>query len=428
MRVAFFTLGCKVNQYETEVLTENFFNAGFTVVSPDDIADIYVLNSCTVTGTSDKKNRQTLHRFKKTNPSSIVVLTGCMPQAYPDIADKFPEADIITGSNNRANIVPSVLKFLQDGERIVDITPYEKEQKFERMKAENFSEKTRAFLKIQDGCDRYCSYCIIPTARGPIRFKSLDDIRDEVKVLAQNGYKEIVLVGINLSLYGKGTDLRLIDAIKAVCEIDGTKRVRLGSLEPELLLKEDIDEMAKLDKFCPQFHLSLQSGCDETLKRMNRHYTTSEYMHIVDMIREAFPNPAITTDIMVGFAGETDEEFSKSLQFAKDVGFAKVHTFAYSIRKNTRAERMENQVSRAVKSQRSRIMIRETEVTRQEFLKSQIGLISDVLFETMENGKNTGYTKNYCPVLVDVSQNLAGQIKKVKIIGTDGDFCIGELI
>ncbi|MBQ4100499.1 MAG: MiaB/RimO family radical SAM methylthiotransferase, partial [Oscillospiraceae bacterium] len=282
--------------------------------------------------------------------------------------------------------------------------------------------------KIQDGCDRYCSYCIIPTARGPIRFKSLDDIRDEVKTLAQNGYKEIVLVGINLSLYGKGTDLRLIDAIKAVCEIDGVKRVRLGSLEPELLLKEDIEEMARLDKFCPQFHLSLQSGCDETLKRMNRHYTTAEYMHIVDMIREAFPNPAITTDIMVGFAGESDEEFLKSVQFAKDVGFAKVHVFAYSIRKNTRAQHMENQVTRAVKSERSRIMTRETEIKRQEFLKSQIGIISDVLFETMENGKNTGYTKNYCPVLVDIPENLAGRIKKVKIISTDGDFCIGELV
>ena len=337
MRVGFYTLGCKVNQYETEVLKSRFMQEGFDVVSDQDEADVYVINSCTVTATGDKKTRQILNRMKKQNPNAVIALTGCMPQAFPEEASHLMQAQVITGATNKQAVVENVKKALVTGERIIDIEPHKKGEKFEKMKATNFAEKTRAFVKIEDGCDRWCTYCIIPKARGPIRSKPLDELKAEIEELVENGYQEIVLVGINLSSYGKECGLRLIDAIELVCSVEGVVRVRLGSLEPELLLDEDIERMSKLEKFCPQFHLSLQSGCDETLKRMNRHYDTKFYYELCEKLRNKFEDCSITTDIMVGFAGETEEEFEKSLEFAKKVKFAKAHVFAYSIREGPRA-------------------------------------------------------------------------------------------
>lgn len=429
MRVGFYTLGCKVNQYETEVLKSKFAHEGFDIVSEQDEADIYVINSCTVTASGDKKTRQILRRLKRAHPQALLALTGCMPQAFPDQASLLPEAQVITGAYNRAALVESVKTSLITGKRIVNIAPHTKEEPFEEMRAEHFSEKTRAFVKIEDGCDRYCSYCIIPKARGPIRSKPLQQLREEITEIVANGYREIVLVGINLSSYGKETGLRLTDAIELVCAIEGVERVRLGSLEPELLSDEDICRMAAQPKFCPQFHLSLQSGCDETLKRMNRHYDTAFYLNLATKLRAAFPDCSITTDVMVGFPGETEEEFLQSLAFVKQVGFARAHVFAYSPREGTRAASMPNQLTRQQKEERSRQMIAATNQTRDHFLKRQIGKIYDVLFEhTMTEEGTEGYTPHYVPVFCKAAKPLSRKIFPVKITAVSGDHCIGEIL
>lgn len=429
MRIAFYTLGCKVNQYETELLSTLFHKEGFDVVSPHDEADVYVVNSCTVTSSGDAKTRKVLHRFKREHPGALIALTGCFPQAFPDAAEKLTEAQVITGARNRRGLVGAVQRALSTGERIVEINAHTKDEPFEQMAVEAFAERTRAFVKIEDGCERYCAYCIIPKARGFIRSKPLDELVNEVRELAANGYLEVVLVGINLSSYGKDLGLRLIDALRAVCSVSGIERVRLGSLEPELLSDEDIAEMAKLKKLCPQFHLSLQSGCDETLKRMNRHYDTAEYARIVNRLREAFPGCAITTDIMVGFPGETEEEFAKSLAFAQQIGFAKAHVFAYSIRAGTRAATMPDQLTNAQKEERSARMIQTTGATAATYLKAQIGTVQPVLFESRvgEFGFE-GYTPSYSPVSVASSEPLSGTIRKVKIVDATESGCIGELI
>ncbi|MBQ4050135.1 MAG: tRNA (N(6)-L-threonylcarbamoyladenosine(37)-C(2))-methylthiotransferase MtaB [Oscillospiraceae bacterium] len=427
-RIAFTTLGCKVNQYETECLAELFSQNGFEVVEPDEAADVYVINSCTVTASGDKKTRQMLRRMKKKNPGSIAALTGCYPQAFPDKAAAIPEADIVTGTKDRLDLLDKVQKALE-GERIVSVTPHIRGELFEPMRVNGLRGRSRAYLKIEDGCERYCSYCIIPTARGPIRSKPMEDIREEVTALADAGYKEVVLVGINLSSYGKETGLRLIDAIELCCSVPGIERVRLGSLEPELLTGDDIARMAKLKNFCPQFHLSLQSGCDRTLKAMNRHYDSAEYARIVRDIRASFDNAAITTDIMVGFAGETEEDHKASLAFAEEIGFAKVHVFAYSRREGTVAARRPDQVPEPVKDLRSREMIELTDRTRDEFLLSQVGRVEDVLVETTKTPFGyEGFTMNYTPVAVDCPPETCGKIVRVRITAALNGTCLGELV
>ena len=429
MRIAFATLGCKVNQYETENLMELFLRDGFDVVEPQEEADVYVVNSCTVTSSGDKKSRQLLRRLKKQNPAAKTALTGCFPQAFPDAAEKIPEADIITGSYNRKGLLQAVKRALATGERVIDITPHQRQEEFEGMSVRGLRGRTRAFMKIEDGCERYCSYCIIPTARGPIRSKRLEDIRTELMNLVENGFKEVVLVGINLSSYGKDLGLRLIDAVKLVCSVEGLQRVRLGSLEPELLSDEDLAQMATLPQFCPQFHLSLQSGCDKTLKSMNRHYDCAEYRRIVNKIREVFENPSITTDIMVGFPGETEEDFVESMEFAQEIGLAKAHVFAYSRREGTAAAKRPDQVPKPVKEERSRRMIEATNRTRDAFLRSQIGKVEEVLLETTRDHLGyEGFTKNYTPIAVDCDSALCGSIVKVKITAVLDDRCVGVLI
>lgn len=428
MRVAFYTLGCKVNQYETEIMMDLFYRNGYDVVSAKDEADVYVVNSCTVTSSGDQKARQAVRRFKRNHPDAVTVLTGCFPQAFPDVGEKIPEADVITGSYNRGQIVNLVGQYLKHRERIVKITPHQKNEAFEKMSVQKFSGHTRAFVKIEDGCDRYCSYCIIPKARGPVRSKPLDELKVELETLAENGYKEAVLVGINLSSYGKETgDARLIDAIRLACSTPKLERVRLGSLEPELLTDEDIHAMASMDKFCPQFHLALQSGCDATLKRMNRHYDTAEYSRIVTSIRNAFENPSITTDIMVGFPEESEEEFQQSLDYVKKIQLAKAHVFPYSAREGTRAAKFP-QLSQEIKRERAARMAAAAHETRQAFLKSQVGRVEKVLLETFQNGLIDGYTENYTPVVIKSQENLCGQIKYVRITRVMEDQCVGEFV
>ena len=428
MRIAFYTLGCKVNQYETQVLSQQFAAAGFDLVEPTDIADVYVVNSCTVTSSGDKKTRQILRRLKRQNPAAKVALTGCFPQAFPDAAEAFTEADVITGSYNRASLLPAIRECLATGNRVVNITAHQKGEAFEDMKAGKFFEKTRASIKIEDGCERYCAYCIIPYARGPVRSKPLMDLKLELTELAAAGYKEVVLVGINLSAYGKDFGGHLTDAIALACTTDGIERVRLGSIEPEMITDKDLEEMARYPRLCPQFHLALQSGCDATLKRMNRKYDTAEYRRMVGRIRDLFENPSITTDIMVGFPGETEEEFASTLRFVEEIGLAKAHVFSYSIREGTVAARMPGQVDPHVKEERSARLIAATGKTRREFLQNQVGTIQEVLFETQTDGLTHGYSKNYTPVFVKTDADVTGTIQRVEITGAEADHCIGRIL
>lgn len=428
MKVKMITLGCKVNQYESEAMLSSLLKNGFTAAADDEQADVVVLNSCTVTAESDRKVRQIFRRAKKDNPDAVMVLSGCMAQAFPEDAQRLEEADIILGTSNRARLLPDLLTFLSTRQRIVDIEPHTNGETFERLQVENFSGRTRAFVKIEDGCNRFCSYCIIPYARGRVRSKPLEDLKAELHALADNGFREVVLTGINLSAYGQEFGLHLCDAIEAACAVPGIARVRLGSLEPEQLSEPVIRRMAKQEKLCPQFHLSLQSGCDATLRRMNRHYTADEYRTIVRNLRAAFDNAAITTDIMVGFAGETEEEFAASLAFAKEIAFAKVHVFAYSRRPGTRAYDMGDQVTNAVKESRSHAMIRATTETQRTFFYTQVGRTEQVLFErAVQPGVYEGYSMNYTPVLAASGSSLAGQIRTVRIESNAGTHCIGRI-
>lgn len=428
MKVKMITLGCKVNQYESEAMLSSLLKNGFTAAADDEQADVVVLNSCTVTAESDRKVRQIFRRAKKDNPDAVMVLSGCMAQAFPEDAQRLEEADIILGTSNRARLLPDLLTFLSTRQRIVDIEPHTNGETFERLQVENFSGRTRAFVKIEDGCNRFCSYCIIPYARGRVRSKPLEDLKAELHALADNGFREVVLTGINLSAYGQEFGLHLCDAIEAACAVPGIARVRLGSLEPEQLSEPVIRRMALQEKLCPQFHLSLQSGCDATLRRMNRHYTADEYRTIVRNLRAAFDNAAITTDIMVGFAGETEEEFAASLAFAKEIAFAKVHVFAYSRRPGTRAYDMGDQVTNAVKESRSHVMIRATTETQRTFFDTQVGRTEQVLFErAVQPGVYEGYSMNYTPVLAASGTSLAGQIRTVRIESNAGTHCIGRI-
>ena len=426
MKVSTITLGCKVNQYETQAMLNQLLQGGFSACQTGEDADIILLNSCTVTSTSDHKVKQTLHKARREHPHAVIVLTGCMPQAFPELAEDLTDADIVLGNSNRSSLLPHILQYLSTRQRTIDIVPHQTKEKFESMSVENFYERTRAFIKIQDGCNRFCSYCIIPYARGRVRSKPLDDLIAEVTQLAEKGYKEIVLTGINLSAFGQDINLHLCDAVEAVCAINGIERVRLGSLEPEQLSEDVIIRLSKQQKLCPQFHLSLQSGCDETLKRMNRHYTTEEYRTIVQNLRNAFDNAAITTDIMVGFPGETEEEFMQSLEFAKEISFSKVHVFAYSQRPGTKACNAPNQITKKVKETRSKQMMHVTNQTKQAFLNQQCGTIQDVLVEREINTNlYEGYTANYTPVQFHSDKNLCGQLVAVHITKANENDCYG---
>lgn len=428
MKIAFHTLGCKVNQYETEVMRESFIKNGYTVVPDNAPFDIIIINSCTVTAESDRKTRQTLNRFRKENPEAVIVLTGCMVQAFAEKSKDLTAADIIVGNTDVAKIEKSVHRFLQEGERIFEVSDHKRTERFNTPNIKEFAERTRAYMKIEDGCDRFCTYCIIPTARGFVRSKPIADIKKEAEELAKNGFIEIVLVGINLTSYGKGEDMNLCDAVDAVCEVEGIKRVRLGSLEPDHITDRMLMRFKAQEKFCPQFHLSLQSGCDATLKRMNRHYDTAFYRDLVTRIRNMFHDSAITTDIMVGFAGETEQEFLESINFAKEMGFAKSHIFAYSRRNGTVAYNLKGQISKQEKSNRSKRMIEVTNQTEKEFLEGQIGKTVSVLFETNENGFSEGYTKNYTRVKVKTATAHSGEILNVKLISAKNGYCIGEFV
>lgn len=427
MKATFYTLGCKVNQYETESMREQLQNAGFECDGTPYSADIVIINSCTVTAESDRKTRQAVRRFRKQLPDATIVLCGCLPAAFPEIEKSLPEADILFSNSGDGKLCDLITEYLNNKTRIIATEQHKKGECFSTPPITDFSERTRAFVKIEDGCDRYCSYCIIPTARGRVRSRSCESIKKEITALALKNFSEIVLVGINLSAYGKDTGLNLCDAVDTVAAVDGIKRIRLGSLEPDHISDEMLARLAKCEKFCPQFHLSLQSGCDETLKRMNRHYDSAFYRDLIKRIRATFPDCSITTDIMVGFAGETDEEFAESLAFAKEIGFAKSHIFAYSRRKGTAADKLGGHMQNAVKRQRSHILAKACEQSEQNFLKNQLGKVFTVLFETEENGFVYGYTPNYTRVKVKGGAELCGKIVDTKLLSICDDCIIGEI-
>ena len=362
-KVAFYTLGCKVNQYETEAMLEMFEKEGYEQVSNEDYADVYVINTCTVTHMSDRKSRQYVRRMRKKNPDAIIAVVGCYSQVSPEEILEIEEVNLVMGTNERRTIVNEIKKLeaLEGEKKASTVDDIMKVRAFEEIEISQSNGRTRAFMKIQDGCDRFCTYCIIPYARGgKVRSRDMESIINEAKTLAENGYEEVVLTGIHVASYGK--DLReenvtLLDVIKKINEIDGIKRIRTSSVEPILFTDEFVNEVSKMEKVMPHYHLSLQSGCDETLKRMNRRYTTAEYKAIVDKLREAIPNVAITTDVIVGFPGETEEEFNETYNFLKDIELAQMHIFKYSPRKGTKAADMENQVSPQIKHERSEKLI-----------------------------------------------------------------------
>lgn len=427
MKVYFYTLGCKVNQYETQEMTELLENSGHSIVKAPAQADVIVVNSCTVTAESVRKTRQAIRRFKKQQPDCIMILTGCASQAEPHIINDLPEVDILLGNKSNTKIVHALEKHLQTKTRVDMHELHQTGDMLLSTGITRFDGHTRAFLKIQDGCDRFCSYCLIPTARGRSRSKSLNDIDAELKSLAQAGYKEIVFVGINLSDYGKNTSYSLPDALMLAEKYEDIKRVRLGSLEPDHITDEMISRLSKLTKLCPQFHISMQSGCNNVLKKMNRHYTAEEYEALTIKLRESFADATITTDVLVGFPTETDEDFLTTLDFCKRIAFEKAHVFPYSIRENTAASRME-QHTKSTKDNRASMLSEAMNVIRSAYLKEQKGKTVEVLFEVHKNGYNEGYTKNYTPIKVYGDCDLQSKILNVKITNTEEDYCIGEII
>ena len=425
MRVCFYTLGCKVNQNETGALAQLFEQNGFTVVEEKDGADVYVVNSCTVTNFGDQKSRKWLRRAKRENPGAVTVLTGCYPQAFPDEAAEIAEADVVTGSGNRHAILTDVQKVLNgEEERVIDIRPHEKGERFEELPMDKFAEHTRAFVKVEDGCNRQCAYCVIPRARGPVRSRDEASILAELRQLAASGYREVVLSAISLPSYGLDTGTNLVELVEHCAQVEGIQRIRLGSLDPDMLTPEFITRLAAVEKLCPQFHLSLQSGCTATLRRMRRVYTAEQYAQVVDQLRAAYGARPVsfTTDCICGFPGETQADFEESCEFLKKIGFLKVHVFPYSRRSGTPAYDFPEQVHEREKQERSRVMNAIAEEVRREVLAAYVGTEDDVLLETPLSGTLfTGYTRLYIPVVVSAPGHESGQIVHVRLGEYDGE-------
>lgn len=429
MKIFFFTLGCKVNQYETTLLKNIFIAKNFEIAKNEQEANIFIINSCTVTATSDKKVSKLINRIKNINKNAVVALTGCLPQAFPEKMEYIKNVDIITGNTNKLKLPELVEEFIENKTKTIYVKSHEKNSSFNNEIIKKVFKIPRAFIKIQDGCDRFCTYCIIPKARGFITSKPLDILKQEVQNVCENGCCEVVLTGINLSCYGKDfKNINIMDAIKAVLSVSGVKRLRLSSLEPNLLKKDDILSLSRKEKFCPQFHFSLQSGCNSVLKRMGRHYNKDEYIENVNFIFKNFSNPSITTDIIVGFPGETKQEFEESLNFVEYIGFSRVHIFPYSKRPGTKAAIMPNQIPSEIKKERAKIMSNVAKKSTEKFLKNQQNKILQVLFETNSGDMYKGYSKNYCLVKVKSTSNICGKIKNVKITNFEKNYLVGTII
>lgn len=409
-RAAFLTLGCKVNQYETDAMKELLEEQDYSIVDFKDEADVYIINTCSVTNMADRKSRQMIHRARKKNPQAVIVAAGCYVQAQEDAIKEEDMADILIGNNKKKDIVPILERYFAENQKIEEVIDLSKEQGYEPLFVTNVSGHTRAYLKIQDGCNQFCSYCIIPYTRGRIRSRNPQEILQEVRQLAENGFKEIVLTGIHLSSYGKdlGTT-SLLKIIGEIHEVEGIERIRLGSLEPRIITDDFVKSLISYEKVCPHFHLSLQSGCDETLARMNRKYTTKEYEEALTILRRYYKNPALTTDVIAGFVGETEEEFQSTVEYLEKINLYEMHIFKYSVRKGTRAERMEGHVSEQVKTKRSNVLLEMTARHKKDYESTFLGKEEKVLLEEQIEfeGKTymQGYTKHYVRVLIPVGEN-----------------------
>ncbi len=427
-QVAFFTLGCKVNQYETDAMEHLFRDVGYEVTDFENFADVYVINTCTVTSMSDKKSRQMIRRAKKHNENAIIAVVGCYSQKSPDEVIAIEGVNLVMGTSDRNKIVTEVEK-LDVKDHVIEVEDIMKQRVFEALSIEETYGKTRAFLKIQEGCDRFCSYCIIPYTRGPVRSRPINDIISEVKSLAKNGYKEVVLTGIHVASYGKDLgDIRLIDVIKAINDIDGIHRIRTSSVEPLIITDDFLSELKEIDKFCPHFHLSLQSGSDSVLERMNRRYDKAEYKSAVDKIRKIYPDAAITTDIIVGFPGETEMEFEETRLYLKEMKLYEMHIFKYSPREGTKAAVMNEQVKPELKNRRSEILIKLADKNKYDFEKGFVDKEVEVLFETCNNGIYEGHTKNYIKVYAHSDVDIIGEIALVRLEKIENKKLFGKII
>lgn len=413
-KAAFYTLGCKVNQYETNAMIEEFKNANYEIVEYEEFADVYIVNTCTVTNMSDRKSRQILRRAKEINPNAILCAVGCYAQVAKDELSKMDEIDLILGNNDKKHILSKIEEFEKEKVKQYQVSNMLDERNYKEWNTVAYTDKARAEIKIQDGCDRYCTYCIIPYARGPVRSRRLEDVCNEVVEISKTGIKEIVITGIHISSYGKDLkeDITLIDLLEKIDKIDGIERIRLGSLEPLIITEEFVERLGKLKKICNHFHLSLQSGCDTTLERMNRRYTTSEFRKIVEILRKNIPEVALTTDIIVGFPGETDKEFETTYNFLKEIKFSKMHVFKYSPRKGTKAASFPNQINGNVKDERSEKLIALSLENENEFAAQYIGKEIEVLFENEHEGHTTNYIEVYSSQI-----QKANSIVQIKVLG-----------
>ena len=431
-KAAFHNLGCKVNSYETEAMTQLLKKAGYEIVSFQDQADVYIINTCSVTNMADRKSRQMLHKAKKQNPNAVVVATGCYVQTATEKVAQDLSIDLVVGNNRKKDIVEILNEYYAEkeaGEQVKEeyVIDINHTDEYEDLEISTVTEHTRAHLKIQDGCNNFCSYCIIPYARGRIRSRTMESIKAELERLSASGFKEIVLTGINLSCYDDNGK-KLIDVIEMADNVNGIERIRLGSLDPEVVTEDFVERLGKVKKICPHFHFSLQSGCDKTLKAMNRHYTSDEYYEKCQLIRKYIDNPAFTTDVIVGFPGETEEDYISSREFVKKVKFAELHVFKYSKRDGTVAAKMPNQIDEKIKTLRSEDLIKTGEELTKEFRQAKIGQDTTVLFEEkilLDNKEYwVGHTVDYIKIAVPEKENLEGQIRKVNV----KDFLTNEIM
>ena len=434
MKVAFFTLGCRVNQYESEAMTEKFTREGYRVVESSEVADVYVINTCTVTNMGDKKSRQIISKAKKLNNAAIIAVVGCYSQMSPDEVSAIEGVDVVLGTRNKGDVVYYVNKAREEGNLQIHVGEVLKNNKFEELNIEDYQDKTRAFLKIQDGCNRFCAYCLIPYARGSVCSKDSMKVIEEIKKLASHGFKEVILSGIHTASYGVDLEgnVTLVDLLEEIENLDGIERVRIGSIEPAFFTSEVVEKIKNMKKLCPQFHLSLQSGCNSTLVRMNRRYTAEEYENIVTTLRDNILNVSITTDVIVGFPGETEEEFKKTYEFLSNLKLTKTHVFKYSIREGTKAATMPNQVDGNIKDERSKLLIELNNLNEKEFINKYLNKEVEVLIEQEVKGKEgvfEGYSRNYIKVEVDnCPRDAKGKIVRCIIDKAEVDYAVGKFV
>ena len=427
--VASFALGCKVNQVESEAIAEAFAEKGYKIVGIDEKADIYVINTCTVTNFGDKKSRQLIRRVKRQNPDSIVVVAGCYAQTAAEEIKKIDGVNIVMGTKGRNSVVDEVEKYSFENGIVDTVGDIMYEKVFEPISIHKLMGRTRAYIKIQDGCSQFCSYCIIPYARGPVRSRKEEDIIKDVEMLASNGFKEVVLTGIHAASYGKELHTtNLLELIKKVHDVNGIERIRTSSIEPNIITEDFMTELSSLSKVCRHFHLSLQSGCNRTLKAMNRKYTAEKYYNAVEIIRKYWPDAALTTDIIVGFPGETEEDFAESYAFAEKVGFSKIHVFPYSPKKGTPAAEMEGQIPPDIKEKRAEALIRLSNEMAGRFISGFVGKNVEVLFEQRpKEGYFEGHTSNYINVIVKSDDDIRNKILSVNIKSAENEKAFGEI-